>query len=305
MKCKVERIKPAVCKISIELGKEDMEREWERVYKELSSEVTLPGFRPGHIPREILEKRFRDVAEKKFIESVIPKKYEEAIEKESLHPVSMPDVSGVKLQKDSFEFSLTFETKPHFTPVGYRGIPIKIEELEVKEEEVDKIVDNLRASFKEGLNIELPPAEEEKRFLQSMGVSELKELKELLKSELYINKFNLRAENIRIQMMEHLLKENKEVIVPPTMLNETHKRLVEQEIESLRAQGMKDEDLSKYRKDIEEKLKPAVEKNIKFHIILENIAETESIKEDDSRHLIDRVVAFILSQADFRRGRLV
>lgn len=305
MKRKVEKLGPTVCKVSVEMGKEELEKEWNRVYSELSKDVKMPGFRPGHVPRDILEKNFRDAAEKKFVESVVPAKFEEVIAEESLFPVSTPEISDLKIQKEKFEFTLTFETKPQFKPQGYRSIALKVDALDVKEDEIKKIVDNLKQSFKSSLQIELPQDEEEKRFVHSIGFASMGELQDFLKAQLYINKFNLRSENIRSQIMDHLIKNNKEAQVPKTMLEESHRRAVEQEVENLRGQGVKDDDISKYRKDIEDKLKPVIENNLKFYIVLENIGQAESIKDDDGQRLIDKVLSFVLSQADIKTGGLV
>ncbi|MEE9418568.1 MAG: trigger factor family protein, partial [Desulfatiglandaceae bacterium] len=81
MKTSLEDISSVKKKILIEIEPEEVDRQFNEAYRELGKRVKIPGFRPGKVPRSILEGRFRkqvveDVT-KELISDTLPKALEE------------------------------------------------------------------------------------------------------------------------------------------------------------------------------------------------------------------------------------
>ncbi len=296
MRAEIKKIDATKREILIELEKDSLEKEWDRVYKEISQEVKIPGFRPGKAPREILEKNYKDLAKKKLAESLIPKLYEEVIKKENLKPLSLPEFKDLKIEDDYLKFSAFVEVKPQISIKDYYGISLKFEDIEVKDSEIEAALKNLREYFKKEQTLELPQDAEERALCKNFYCKNIEELKEWIKAQIYLQKYESRKRRIQSQIEEKLLKENK-VEVPKKALEAHHQRLVEEAISNLRFQGVPEEEIEKRKKDIKEKLKPVAEKQLKIYFLLETIAEKEGIKIDESEDLIEKVLSFLVSKS--------
>ncbi|MCA9441956.1 MAG: trigger factor family protein, partial [Candidatus Omnitrophica bacterium] len=63
----IEDVSKTKRKLTLEIEPEDMQTEREEAYQELGKQAVLPGFRPGHVPRQMLEWRFdKDVRKEAF-----------------------------------------------------------------------------------------------------------------------------------------------------------------------------------------------------------------------------------------------
>jgi FKBP-type peptidyl-prolyl cis-trans isomerase (trigger factor) len=85
--------------------------------------------------------------------------------------------------------------------------------------------------------------------------------------------------------------------LPKADVERHHKELLEREIYNLQLRGISDADIEKYKKDLEEKLKPVAGDEVKLFYILEAIARRENIKVENN--LVDAVLGFILSTARY------
>ena len=154
----------------------------------------------------------------------------------------------------------------------------------------------MREYFKKEQTLELPQDAEERALCKNFYCKNIEELKEWIKAQIYLQKYESRKRRIQSQIEEKLLKENK-VEVPKKALETHHQRLVEEAISNLRFQGVPEEEIEKRKKDIKEKLKPVAEKQLKIYFLLETIAEKEGIKIDESEDLIEKVLSFLVSKS--------
>ena len=69
METKIEDIGPCKKKITITIPKEELKKEVDKSFKEASRYIRVPGFRPGKVPRHILEKRFGEALKEKDTEA--------------------------------------------------------------------------------------------------------------------------------------------------------------------------------------------------------------------------------------------
>ncbi|NPA51639.1 MAG: trigger factor [Aquificae bacterium] len=129
----------------------------EEVLKEVSKEVSLKGFRKGHVPKSIIMARYKehiqDEVARKFIEENLPK----ILEKEGLTPVTQIFFGDVELKgEDELKLKVSFEIAPEFELKEYEGLNVEVVKKEVKEEDINKVIENLLNQ-----NVTYEPADKE------------------------------------------------------------------------------------------------------------------------------------------------
>ncbi|MEW5741765.1 MAG: trigger factor [Myxococcota bacterium] len=147
MKVQVENVSSIEKRLSIEVDPSFVEKELAQAYAQLSHQVKLPGFRPGKVPRRILEQKFKNEVEADVIKRVQLRAYIDAVKEHNVPAVGDPHLSGGKLEAQKpFTFTARVEVKPHLTPKDYKGLTLKKISSEVPEEKVEEQLTRLRES---------------------------------------------------------------------------------------------------------------------------------------------------------------
>jgi len=147
MKVHVEEVSPIERKLSIEVEQPRVAMELDRAYALLSRQVKIAGFRPGKVPRRILEQRFREQVEDDVIRRVVERAYLDAVRDHNVEPVSHPQVSNERLRPDApFTFHARVQVKPKLTVKDYREVPLKKADVSVDEAKVAEQLEKLRQS---------------------------------------------------------------------------------------------------------------------------------------------------------------
>lgn len=145
---KVEDAGPGTKKISIEIPAERIASKLEENFKELRASAALPGFRVGHAPRKLVEKKFANDVRDQVRRQLISESYGQAIEKNSLNIIGEPQFDNpedIKLPDEgSLNFSFNVEVQPEFTLPELKGIKVKKPKVEVTEENVEQAMTNLK-----------------------------------------------------------------------------------------------------------------------------------------------------------------
>jgi trigger factor len=129
----------------IEIAGSRVSREKERVIESLRKKAKVPGFRPGKIPRQILEQQYRDDIQTEVLESVLSSAYSEALRDEQLQPISQPRFSNVRTELDSsVSFEAAFDVEPRIELQRYTGFRIEHRREEVTDREVTEVIGHLR-----------------------------------------------------------------------------------------------------------------------------------------------------------------
>lgn len=145
---KIEDLSPIKKKMSLEIPWDEVKNELNAVYHDLSKKAKIKGFRPGKIPRKILETYFKDQAESEAATNIVNKYYWQALEERSIVPVSRPEISqeGIK-ENANYSFSASFEIEPEFEPKGYKGMELEKEVFKVTDDDVKKRIDEIKQMF--------------------------------------------------------------------------------------------------------------------------------------------------------------
>ncbi|HWB54049.1 MAG TPA: trigger factor [Tepidisphaeraceae bacterium] len=145
---KVEDAGPGTKKISIEIPAERIASKLEENFKELRATAVLPGFRPGHAPRKLVEKKFANDVRDQVRRQLISESYSQAIEKNSLNIIGEPQFDnpeGIALPDEgALNFSFSVEVQPEFTLPELKGVKVKKPKVQVTDENVEQAMTNLK-----------------------------------------------------------------------------------------------------------------------------------------------------------------
>jgi trigger factor len=145
MRVNVEEITPIKKKMNVEVPEDVVVKEVDSFYRELSQKAKIKGFRPGKVPRNILERHFKDYVKAEVIQKLIQESYPQALSEAKLHPISNPLIDPGEMEGGKpFQYAATVEIKPEIKLEGYIGLKVEGKKEEVKDEEVEERLKNLQ-----------------------------------------------------------------------------------------------------------------------------------------------------------------
>ncbi|NWF53645.1 MAG: trigger factor [Syntrophaceae bacterium] len=165
MKVQIETTGPYEKKIFFEIPKDVVSREVDSHYKNLNRNVKLKGFRPGKVPRSILERYYRSQVETEVVSKLIEDSYGKAVEDYHLSPVAAPQVLDRTFEAgQDFKYTVTVEVKPEVSVEGYRGLAVEKPAVRVTEEEVEARLKRVQDSHAQLKPVETDRPLQEKDF---------------------------------------------------------------------------------------------------------------------------------------------
>jgi len=129
------------------------------VLQRLSREVRVPGFRPGKVPRKVLESRMggRTALRGEAIREALPEFYSRAVDQTEVDPIDQPDIDITAGEESGpLSFEAVVEVRPTVAIPGYGGLVVTLPVLEVTDDEVTAQVDRLRATSGELVEVTRP-----------------------------------------------------------------------------------------------------------------------------------------------------
>ena len=145
---KIEELSPVKKKMSLEIPWDEVKNELDAVYHDVGKKARLKGFRPGKIPRKVLETYFKDQAEGETTTNIVNKYYWQTLEEKGIVALSRPEINqeGIK-ENTNFSFTASFEIEPELEPKNYKGLDLEKEEVRVTDDDVQKRIDEIRHMF--------------------------------------------------------------------------------------------------------------------------------------------------------------
>jgi trigger factor len=145
MKVDVEQVDTCVRRLLVEVPVDRVNREFNALYSHLQSRVKLPGFRPGKVPRRVLENYYRHSVEQEALQKLVPDALSEALVQEGLHSVGQPQIDQIDLTKDQpLRFVATTQIIPDFTVADYRDWHLQRRIAPVDASQVEAAMQQLR-----------------------------------------------------------------------------------------------------------------------------------------------------------------
>ena len=135
--------------MTITVPAERVEKEVGERLNRLKNTVKLNGFRPGKVPMAVVKKRFSTSVRYEVAEELIQATFGEAINQENLAPAGAPKITPEEIgEGEGLKFTATFEVYPEFEVAAFGEIKVEKPLVELGEEDLDKMIDNLREQQK-------------------------------------------------------------------------------------------------------------------------------------------------------------
>lgn len=150
MQAKLEKIENSEAHIEIEVNNEKIEEGLQQAYRKVVKQVSIPGFRKGKVPRELLERYFgKEALLQEALEFIVPDAYEAALTELNIEPLAQPEFDFPEIEDDqsSFSFKVRVAVKPDVKLGDVEGIEISVPDFAVKDEEIEQRLEDMRARY--------------------------------------------------------------------------------------------------------------------------------------------------------------
>ncbi len=139
MSLQVENMEKNMAKLTIEVSAEELEKAIQGAYLKQRNKISVPGFRKGKVPRQMIEKMYgAEIFYEDAANALIPTAYGKAYDECELDIVSQPKVEVVQLEKGKpFIFTAEVAVKPEVTLGEYKGLSVDKVSNRVTAKEVD------------------------------------------------------------------------------------------------------------------------------------------------------------------------
>jgi trigger factor len=141
----VENLAPCKKLVRVELPATEVDGAFDAITKSFQREVSLPGFRPGKAPRDMVLKKYEADIATEVKKKLISDAYRQAVNDHKLDVVGYPDVEEIQFGRgQALQFAATIETAPEIQLPEYKGLPAKRDQLSVTDADVERALGLLR-----------------------------------------------------------------------------------------------------------------------------------------------------------------
>lgn len=151
MTVSIEKLDKVKAELTITVPAEGFEEAMKKAYKDMASKIKVPGFRPGKVPMQVVEKMYGpEVFYEDAANNLIMPQYidavREAVEADPFfQPIARPEFDIVQIEKGKeFIFKAVVDTKQQVELGEYKGLEIQEIDGEVSEKEIDQYIDTVR-----------------------------------------------------------------------------------------------------------------------------------------------------------------
>ena len=156
MSLQVEKLEKNMAKLTIEASAEDLEKAIEKAYQKQKKQISIPGFRKGKVPRQMVEKMYgKAVFYEDAANELIPDAYEKALEECEEDIVSSPKIEVTQIEAGKpFVFTAIVALKPEVKLGKYKGVKVDKIDVEVTDADVDAEINKEREKNARNITVE-------------------------------------------------------------------------------------------------------------------------------------------------------
>ncbi len=145
MQVTVENLSGLTRKMTIVLPPDLVSKKMEDAYKELGSEVSIKGFRKGKVPRQILEKNYKQKVQQEVGDKLVQETYFDALEEVKIDAVVHPEIRSANFDEaGSFTYEAEIDVRPEFELTAYKGVEVDHDQVVVSDLEVNEEIERIR-----------------------------------------------------------------------------------------------------------------------------------------------------------------
>ncbi len=141
---------PSACErhVTVTIGREDIERYYDKVYSELMGTAAVPGFRAGRAPRKLIESRFRKEVSDQVKGSLLMDSMTQITDDEKFSAISEPDFDPLAVEipeEGPMTFEFNIEVRPEFDLPEWKGLKVERPVREFAADDVEKRLEQILA----------------------------------------------------------------------------------------------------------------------------------------------------------------
>ena len=180
MNITVENLAPCKKLVRVELDVTAVDAAFDAITKDYQKQATLPGFRPGKAPRDMVVKKYSAEIQEEAKRKLIGDSYRQAIADKKLQVVGYPDIEEIQFGRgQALLFAATVETAPEFELPEYKGLAASVEAKTTTDADVDRALDMLRGQQADFKTVTRPLANGDVAVVNYTGTCEGKAITEL------------------------------------------------------------------------------------------------------------------------------
>ena len=162
MSLQVEKLEKNMAKLTIEADAEAFEKAVEKAYQKQKSRISVPGFRKGKVPRQMVERMYgKEVFYEEAANLLIPDAYDEALDACEEDIVSSPQIEVVQIESGKpFIFTATVALKPEVKLGKYKGVKVDKIDTAVTDEEIDEALNRERENNARTITVDDRPVKD-------------------------------------------------------------------------------------------------------------------------------------------------
>jgi trigger factor len=167
VKTAVEKLNPTLAKIEVEVPFAEFKPYLDRTYKNLSGQISVPGFRKGKLPKQLIEQRAGfDYIVEASLNDALNDYYAQALGENELSPLAQPELDvqsqpSTENREADVKLTITVTVRPEIELPNYEGLEVEVDEVEVTAEDEVQALDALRERFGTLKTVERPAADKD------------------------------------------------------------------------------------------------------------------------------------------------
>jgi len=141
----VENLAPCKKLLRVEVDAQAVDEVFAAITKDFQKQASLPGFRPGKAPRELVAKKYEADIKAEAKRKLIGDAYRKALDEKKIAVVGYPDIEEIQFGRgQALQFAATIETAPEFQMPDYKGLRVKREVKSVTDADMERALELLR-----------------------------------------------------------------------------------------------------------------------------------------------------------------
>ena len=145
MNVTVENLAPCKKLLRVEVDAQAVDEVFAAITKDFQKQASLPGFRPGKAPRELVAKKYEADIKAEAKRKLIGDAYRKALDEKKIAVVGYPDIEEIQFGRgQALQFAATIETAPEFQMPDYKGLRVKREVKSVSDADMERALELLR-----------------------------------------------------------------------------------------------------------------------------------------------------------------
>lgn len=148
----IKEVGPCKKHVTVSVPRSDIEHFYSESVSELGDQATVPGFRVGHVPKKLIEKRFRQELNDQVKQRVLMESLELIAEDNDLDPINEPtiDVESLEIPEDGeFTFEFEVEVRPDFKLPEYKGLSLERPVREIGDKDIEEYLNRFLGQYGE------------------------------------------------------------------------------------------------------------------------------------------------------------